>query len=201
MTKIWINKEKGDDSLIGIGNNKIYKANPKEQKLTQFVDLIETDSAHIDILSIPFSYIRSIQFQIGKKYIKVCFGQESEEHLKISDEDKRVEIFKYFKENVPSMEFRSKKYTVIEAIKKPLIALVVALLLYLWTMHYVLEIASGTQYELIGNGGSISGIVFSLAQLGLVKVNIIFAALFSIGIFSAVKKGKKPAEILEIYKK
>lgn len=200
MTKIWINPQKGDDTIIGIGNHKIFKSNPKEDKISHFTKLIEEDSAHVDILSIPFSYIKSIRYQIGKKYISVCFGQDSEEHFRIQEENKRIEIFKYFRENIPSMEFRPIKFSVFEAIKKPLVAIVVVLLLYIWTMHYVLEIANGAQYELIGNGASVSGIVFSLAQLGFVKVNILFVILISIGVFSAVKKGKNPPEILELYR-
>lgn len=200
MTKIWINKLKGDDRIIALGNNKIYKSNPKESKIPEFVKKIEEDESSIDILSIPFSYLRSVQFQMGKNYIQVNFGQESEERLKIQDESKRIEIFRYFKENIPGMDFRSEKYSLLKAIKKPAIAMAVALVFYLWTMHYVVQIANGVQYELVGNGFSFGAIAFSMANLGMTKVNLLFGILMLLAGYSIYKNGKNPPEVIEIYR-
>lgn len=163
MTKTWINKEKGDDLILAIGNNKLYKSNPKEGKIDLFLNNIENDVSHIDILSIPFSYLRSIQLQKDKKYIQVNFGKESEEFFRVNDELKRVEIFKYLKENIPAISYEFDKYTIFKSIKKPLIALIVILLMFIWTMYYAIQLSAGTEYELIGNGASLGSIAFAVA--------------------------------------
>lgn len=200
MIKTWISSEKGDDKIIALANNKILKANPREAKTQEVVTNIENDTLSADILSIPFSYIRSVQLPKGKKYIQVNFGEESEEHLRICNEFKRVEIFKYFRENIPQMTYRFEKYSKIKAMQKPLIAVAVVAVLFLWTMFYAVPLSMGAEYELTGNGGSLTGIVFSLAMLGIPKICLIFGTLLLLGTYSAIVKGKNPPEIHELHR-
>jgi hypothetical protein len=195
MVKTWTSTENGNDKIIGIGHQKLYKANPVHDEMSTIVNQINNDIPSNYILSIPFSYIRSVQLEKSTNYIQVNFGHESEELFRIRDDQKRFEIFKYFRDNIPVLQYQLEKYSVLKAIRKPLIATSVVLVLYLWTMYYVIQISNGTEYELIGNGASLSGIVFSLAQLGIEKVNLIFGILILIGAYSAVRKGKNPPEI------
>jgi hypothetical protein len=195
MNKIWINTEKGDDKIIALSNNKILKANPKENMEHQYEIDIKNDVISNDVLSIPFSYIKSIQLQDNKKYIQVFFGQESEEYLKIKDDTKRKEIFDYFKDNIPLTTYRVEKYSNSKKANKPLIAGVVIFVLYLWTVYLAAEIETGSQYEVIGNQRSIASIVLVIAQLGVIKVTLIFGSLLTIAVYSYIRKIRNKANI------
>ncbi len=188
MDKIWINKEKGDDTIIAIGNKTIYKANPKLNKITDYVSELENDTIPKDVLSIPFSYIENIQYQEGKRYVQVFFGHDSEEHIRINDLKKKLEIFKYFKENIPSTTYSFERYSAFKSGKKPMIAMFITSLLFAWTLYLAIQIEIGYQYELVGSGRSLTGIVLVLANLGIFKVILIFGSLLGIGLFSMIRK-------------
>ncbi|MDX1903316.1 MAG: hypothetical protein SFU27_04085 [Thermonemataceae bacterium] len=197
MNKIWINKEKGEDKIIAIDSDKLFKINPETEKIFQYVSDIENNIISKDVLSIPFSYIKTIQYQEGKNYIQVFFGQESEEHLRVNDVLKLRAIFQYFKENIPKIEYRFEKYSAIKSARKPLRAVIVTSLLFIWTLYYAMQI--GYKYELIGSGKSITGIVFALAHLGIVNVSLIFCTLIGVGLFSMIKKMRNRPLVHKLY--
>jgi hypothetical protein len=195
MNKIWINTEKGDDKIIAISNNKILKANPKEYKLHQYEIDIKNDIISNDVLGIPFPYIKSIQLQENKKYIQVFFGHESEEYLRIKDDTKRKEIFDYFKNNIPLTAYRIEKYSDSKTARKPLIAMIIIFVLFLWTVYLAGEVEIGSQYKVVGNQRSIASIVLAIAQLGVIKVTLIFGSLFAIAVYSYIRKTRNKANI------
>lgn len=199
MNRIWRNTEKGDDKIIAIGNNMIYKANPKEDKVDAYFEKIQENNIPNDVLGIPFSYIKSIHYIEGKDYIQVFFGQESEEHLRIKDTNKRNEILKCFKETIPQSNYRLERYSAFKAAKKPLIAIFILLLLFAWPLYIAIQIAFGYEYELIGNGRSVSAIILILANLGVTRVVLIFGSLIGVGVLSTIKKIKNKPVLHEIY--
>lgn len=190
MNKTWISREKGDDKLIGIANEVIYKVNPKMDEISDYAERIKQNKISQDILSIPFSYIKSIQHQEGKKYIQVFFGHESEEHLRIKDTTKRFEVFKHFKENIPSIAYEREEYSALKAGRKPLIALIILSLLFAWTLYLAIQISMGYDYEIVGNRDSIIGLVLGIAYLGIMKVILIFGSLITLGLWSMIRKMK-----------
>ena len=198
MNKIWVNKEKGNDTIIAIDNEKIFKVNPKLEKLDTYVKNIEKDIVSDDVLCIPFTYIKAIQLRENKKYIQVFFGGESEEHIRIIDHHKRKEIFEYFKENIPKTNYQFVKYSPLKSAKKPLVAMTILSLLFVWTLYLAIQIQIGYEYELIGNGRSITAIVLGLAQLGIFKVILIFGSFLTIAFFSVLHKLRNRPEIHEI---
>jgi len=195
MDKIWINNEDREDRIIAIGNKTIYKLNPKSYNISQNVTDLENDNIPKEALSIPFSYIRKIQYKEGTKYIRILFGKESQENFRINDIQKRFEIFKYFKENIPKTKYEFEKYHPFKAAKKPIIAVSITLLLFLWTLYLAGEIEKGYEYEIVGgSGASITGIVLGLANLGIVNIILIFGSLLTIGIIAIIRKmNKRPS--------
>lgn len=199
MNKIWINEEKGEDKIIGFGNNHIYKINPKEEKILDYAREIENNNISDKVLSIPFSYLKGIEYQEGKKYILIYFGQESEEQIRINNIEKRFEIFKHFKDNLPNSEYDFEKYSALKAGKKPLIAVVILSILFAWSFSLALNIESGYEYELVGSGRGITGIVLALANLGTVNLFLIFGILIGIGVFSMVTKMRKKPSVHTVF--
>jgi hypothetical protein len=199
MDKIWINKKKGEDKLIAIGNNCIYKVNPKADRVEQYTNDLKNGTVSDDVLSIPYSYIKNIQYQEGKQYIQVFFGQESEEYIRIKDDNKRNEIFKYFKDNIPGTAYQFEEYSAFKSGKKPMIAVILTSLLFAWTLYLSIQIELGYQYELVGGSGhSITGLVLALANLGVLKVVLIFGSLLGIGLSSMIRKMRNRPSVHDI---
>ena len=112
--------------------------------------------------------------------------------------NKLVEIFKYLKENIPNTIYNHEQYSAFNAGKKPLIAVAVVFILFIWTMYLVIQIQMGYEYELVGSGISISGIVLGLASLGMVNVILIFSTLLGLGLYSMIRKMKNRLTVHEI---
>ena len=92
----------------------------------------------------------------------------------------------------------SKKTPSLFAYAKPqLFAILFTFGLFLWSLHYAIQIENGGEYILEGRAG-ISSIVYSIGLLGIVKVVLLFSFLLGIGIYSLIKKNKTRSEIEEL---
>jgi hypothetical protein len=180
MNIIWINTENGEDKIIAISNEKILKANPKTEKIELCITDIKNDIVNKDVFGIPLSYIKSIQLQENKKYIQVFYGQDSEEYLRINDDAKRKEIFEYFKDNISSTEYRIEAFNNTKSAKKPLIAIVIVIVLFIWTLSVASGVESGKEYEVLGNKRSIASFVLAIAQFGTIKITLAFLLLLGL---------------------
>ncbi|RZJ51479.1 MAG: hypothetical protein EOO19_00420 [Chryseobacterium sp.] len=198
--EIWKNKNKGDDKLIVYYNNAIYKGNPKNEEIESTIYKLKTDNiAPSNLMSIPLAYLKEVNFEEGKKYIEVLFGTDSSEHMTITDENKKVEIFEYLKNNIPNSENYVDTFSKFRAGKKPLIALLFISLLFIWVLYLALKIEHGNQYEIIGGHyNSISGIALGLASLGVKNVLLLFGTFFSLGIYGLITKTRRPKIVHKI---
>jgi len=192
--KIWTNEEPGNDKIIAYMDKTIYKGNPKTGDIYKYtLDLEMRNVSSNTFLGIPLNYIKQIKMQEGKEYIEVLFGKSSSEHLRIKNSTTRNEVFEYFKQNIPG-RYTIEKYSKLQAGKKPLIAMVVVMALFLWSLYYAVNIEGGITYT-VSNGLSLTGIVLSIAYLGVTKVIMIFSFLFAIAASSFFLKIKKPPVI------
>ena len=195
--KIWRGNEKTDDKIIALIDSIIYKANPANDEIEHYIsDLRQGIIPTKKTLGIPLSYIKEIRMQEGKNYLQVFFGQDSEEHVRIHDDMQRSEVFNYFKENIPNVSFTVEHYSILKAGKQPLIALLVLIILFLWTLSYAVSIEHGNQYEVTGGHyNSIAGIVLSIASFGVTKTTIVFSVFLAIAVWSFINKAKNPPVI------
>jgi len=197
--QIWKTENPKDDKIIAYFNQTIYKGNPKPGEVDQ--DILTLKTSNIpqgNYFGIPLRYISTINLQDGKDYIEVLFRGDSE-HLKISDLQKREEIFEYFKQIIPGNVFFINEYSKLKAGKKPLIALGVLIPVFLWALYIAIEKEQGVDYDVTGqNYNSLAGIILVLASLGVKNLVLLFGALFSIAIFSFIRKTKKPPVIKQL---
>ena len=149
-------------------------------------------------MGIPLDYIKEIRFQEEKKYIEVFFGGSSYEHFKISDENKKIEIFEYFSSLFPNATISKEKHSKLKAGKKPLSAVLVLSLIFTWSLYISLNIEAGYGYELTGSPGSMAGVVLALASLGVFKLTLIFLSLISIALISFIVKTRTPTTLRRI---
>ncbi|MFI5129368.1 MAG: hypothetical protein ACHQFX_05225 [Chitinophagales bacterium] len=195
MIEVWTHSEPGNDKLIGFGNNIIYKANPRTEQETEILakGLKAGSYDSTKIWDISTKNCREIRLQDGKPYIEIFWGKEGEEQLRVADEYLRYKIFDRIRAGTPNAVYTVEKWNAFRAGKKPLIAMVVILALFAWTMFYAVEAQSGTVYY-IENGryDSLTGIVLGIASLGLIKVVTIFSCLLGIALFAFIRKAKKP---------
>jgi hypothetical protein len=91
--KYWINEIPGNDKLVIWDGNKIYKANPKENKMRDFESSLKKSEIPEGIFSIYKSQIKMIEMDESKKYICVYFGTDSYEHIRVLNSETKKEIF------------------------------------------------------------------------------------------------------------
>lgn len=197
--KIWRSEEKGDDKIIAYFDNMIYRVNPKPGDIEQVLYDFTINKAPIkDFIGIPLNYVREINLEDGKEYIVVLFNKDSYEHLKIKDQSKRIEIFEYFKNNLPKTTFLTDRYSKMRAGKKPIIAMCIILALCIWTFYVSTGMEEGNQYEVVGKQNSVAGIVLTIAALGTTNVLLLFGFLFAIALTSFIYKTKRPKIVHKI---
>jgi len=187
IKKFWTSKDKGNDSIILVANDMIYKGNKKPENLNESISQIYSDKIPKGLFSLPYKYINKIQMQEGKNYLGIIFNQDSNEQLRILDENKRREVFDYFKENIQIARYEFVEYSIFKTIKKPLVAFVVITLLSFWAygIANMLENGEGVGTQLV--------IVLFLAGLGTKNLLIfysIFLAILTISI--SLKLRNKP---------
>ena len=195
--KIWRGNEKTDDKIIALINSTIYKGNPPDNEIEHaLADLRNGIIPARKFMGIPLHYIKEIRMQEGKIYLQVFFGKDSEEHLRIQDDLLRKEIYDYFKLNIANTSFYTDHYSKLKAGKKPLIALAVVSVLFLWTLYYAVGFDRGFQYETTnGRYDSLTGIVLSIASFGVVKTTIVFSVFILIAVWAFISKAKSPPVI------
>lgn len=192
--KIWRANEKTDDKIIAFVNSTLYKANPPDNEIDYYISdfrngIIPTKKN----LGIPLHYIKEIRMQESKTYLQIFFGKDSEEHFRIYDENLKKEVFDHFKENIPSAQFITERYSKLKAGKKPLIALAVVSALFLWTLYYAVGFDRGIQYETEnGRYDSVTGIILAIASFGVVKTILFFGFWFVIALWSFLRKISRP---------
>jgi hypothetical protein len=190
MTKIWTNYDNKGDKLIAFANNTIYKANPKTDEIENIVSQMKmNDFTNGDLFYVLAAEIRDIRLQEGKDYIQVLFGKDSEEHLQIKDDARREEIFNFLKDTLPDTSYTVDRYSKLKAVKKPLIALAVVEVLFLYTLFMAWELEMG---ESVMATGRIGALLVGIAGLGMVKVFLVYGALTGIVATSIALKMKNP---------
>ena len=191
--KIWTSTDKDDDKIIVYLNEMIYKANPPLSKVEAYVsDLKMQQAPSAAFFGIPLRYISEINMQKGKKYIEILFKGDSE-HLKVKDDTIRNEIFEFFSQNISGATHSLMSQSKFQSVKKPLIAMVVIAVIFLWSLYIAKGMEDGNEYDVSGQRyHSIAGIVLAIASLGVNKVLLIFGALLTIAAISLINKYKHP---------
>jgi hypothetical protein len=191
--KIWTSVEKYDDKIIAYLNDTIYKANPPVNQVEAYaLDIKIQNNLAKNFFGIPLHYISEINIQEGKKYIEVVFKGDYE-YLKVKDDRVRNEIFEFFKQNIPGATHSIVKLSKFQTAKKPLIAMGVVCIIFLWCLYIATGIEAGNEYDVTGEHyHSVAGIILLIASLGINKIILIFGALLAIAGISFQKKYRNP---------
>ena len=194
MQRIWKLNDSKSNKLIIIKDKSIYKGNPNENDFNR-VNFETTDLSFLkNLFSIPYSYINKIENQKGKNYIKIFFGNDSEEELFIDNESIKNEVFEFIKTNAPNLKYSSKVPSVLNYVKAQLFAIVFMTAIFIWSLYLALQIESGVVYGLVGGRPGLTGIVLAIANLGSVKVISGYLIFLAIVTFTLTKKLKSRGE-------
>jgi len=198
--KIWSSFEKGDDKIVAYLNGTIYRGYPTIDEIDAIVFNFKMQEIPTkNFTAIPSHYLKQISLDEGTNYIEILFGSESIEHLRIKDTVKKKEIFDYLKSNIPKARFYIGKYSKIRAGKKPLIAICIITLIFLWTFYIADGIENGIEYGVTGDHkNSLAGIVLGLASLGTKYNALLFGTFFVIALLAFIQKIKKPKIVQRI---
>ncbi|MRX67382.1 hypothetical protein SAMN06265349_1011067 [Flavobacterium resistens] len=197
MHKIWKLKNlKSNDKVIVIKDNIIYKGNLQENELNRINSETHDFTFLKDLFSIPYAYIKQIENQDEKNYIKIFFGRDSEEIIYIDNENIKNEVFEFIKLNNPHFKYSAETPDSISYAKAQFFALLSISVIFIWSLYLALQIESGVRYELVGGGNpGITGIVLAIANLGSIKIITGYIILLSIGIFALLRRLKSRSEI------
>jgi hypothetical protein len=198
MLTIWTASDKNSDKIIAVASNIIYKGNPKPDQLQHCIRSLENGAIAENLFGIPFGYVKTVTLEKSGTQIEIQFGNDSTEELRMTDETKRLEIFSHLKENIPNTIYTSEKLTAWDSAKKPLYALLFMAIIFGFSISTAWEIEHGSQYELRGSGRSVAAIVLLLANLGVVKLCLLFVTIFTIIGISIAKKSRNRPEIMQI---
>lgn len=189
MTQIWTSSNKGD-KIIAFANNTLYKANPKDENVAFLAARMKAnDFSDPALFALPLDIIRSIHWQEGKDYIQVFFSRESEEHFIIKDPMVREEIFNHLKTYIPGASYGVDKHDKIKAAAKPIAALTVVGLLFIYSIHVMYELDSGESVMAFGNIGAL---IVGLVLLGPLAVLFIYGVLIAIAGYAVYRKMRNP---------
>jgi len=197
MIKFWNIKKERNINIILVNETSVFKGKIKNEELNHFSKLIENKKIPENLFEIPFSYIKKIQSQENKNYIKIYFGKESEEELICENENLKKEIFNYLKENISTLGYSKEIPSIIKYAKPQLFSILVTLGIFLWSLYYAIQIENGAEYILEGRAG-LGTIVYSIALLGVIKVVLLFSLLIGISVYSLIKKTKSRSEIEQL---
>lgn len=195
MQKHWTIKESKHNTLIVIKEQSIYKGKPKAEDL-QSINIDTKDVSFLnDLFSIPYSYIKKVENQSGKNYIKIFFGKDSEEELYVDNEHLKNEIFEYLKTDIPNLKYSSELPSIIKYAKPQLFALLSITGIFIWSLYLAIQMESGVEYEIVGGRPGILGIILAIANLGVFKIIIGYAALLSISLLALIRRLKSRTEV------
>ncbi|WP_411767594.1 hypothetical protein [Winogradskyella sp. A3E31] len=200
MQKFWKIKGSKSNKLIYIKDKTIYKGNPKQEELNKLNAETSNLSFLENLFSIPYSYIKRIENQSGKNEIKIFYGSGSEDELIVKNRVIKQEIFGFLKSDLPNFNYSSKIPSILNYGKAQFFALLFMTGIFVWSLYLAIQIQNGAEYEIIGSGRSITGVVLFLANFGIIKNIIGYIVILFIIIISLVKKLKSRSE-MEILKR
>jgi hypothetical protein len=201
---IWTSNQKKDTKIVAIKDEVIYLFNPKVAEIDNYVyDLNMNKIPQKNVMSIPFRYIKVIKFYENKNLIEILFASSTEEII-MSDPGKREEIFKYFDQNIPGLKYYVDSYSGPQAAKKPFIALLVVLGLFIWSYIIADGFEHGDMYDVAGQHQtryhSIAGLVLVLASLGTKRLILVFSCLIMIAGIAVYRKMKSPFVVRTLWR-
>jgi len=199
IEKTWINRKKGEHNFILFNNDTLYRRLIKDQEFNRIENEINNGIIDDKFIGLPISYIKTIEFREDDDALNIEYGKDSEDEIKVSDPILRKDIFDYIKANTSFVKFKQQQPSIIRRIKKPLIALVILLGIFLYIYSIIDGMNQGYEYELVGSGGpGIAGIVLMMAGLGLLKNVLIFGSLASIAMYRIYKNYQDDSEIFTL---
>lgn len=196
MIKIWKPTEPKSDKLILIKNECIYKGNPNFEELNKISQDFSNVSEIKGLFSIPYSYIKKIENQSGKNYIKIFLSPDVEEHLNIYDERLKNEIFSFLRKELMFFKYKIEKPSFLKYTKPQLFGILLLTLIYISTMYFAIQLANGYSFELHNSRvGGIIGMLILLAENGYLKLTLWYSIILGLVVFTLIKKNKSRSEV------
>ncbi len=199
MKKYWIQNNK-HNRLIFIKDNTVYLGSPKDINDLNLINELEKGITPKNMFNIPYSYIRKIENQEGKNIITIDFGEDSEEKLRIDNENIKKEIFELLKNELSEFGYIQKTPTIYKQAKPQIFAILILTGIFLWTLFLAIEKSKGIDYEIVGKAG-INAIVLGLAQFGTFNVIIGYILLISVVFFLLIKRVKNRSQTEYLFRK
>jgi hypothetical protein len=195
IDKVWFNKKEKEHNIIAFADNTLYRVKSKDIEFQRLKNELNRGIISDQFIGIPLGYMTSIELQENKNFLNIKYGSESEEQIIISNKSLKLEIFNYIYSIEYFTTYDNKKPSIIERIKKPLIALLVVLGIFTYVFLIINGMNQGYEYEVSGGRPGIGGFILIFADLGLMKNILIFGSLAMIAIFRMYMNFKDDGKI------
>ncbi|MEO0683591.1 MAG: hypothetical protein AAFY76_00740 [Cyanobacteria bacterium J06649_11] len=173
IRKVWWPKHQKDELVI-ITENSIVKGKVKQDRLYETKAQISNDQIPGFLFSVPFTYIRRVDFSDAMKYIEVHLKKDDSVQIRVQDESLRLEVFEYLKELLSDFQYAHKQESLWRKIKGTIIAFVVLNGILLWSYQVAGMIERqeyiGTQLVIVA---AVAGLGTRTLILVIVAINIL----------------------------
>ncbi|MBR8533934.1 hypothetical protein KDU71_00045 [Carboxylicivirga sediminis] len=198
LEKTWYNNTNRDHNFVVYNDHKIYRLKAKPENHHHINRELSVGSINQNFIALPISYIKRIEYRADNINLRIFYGKNSEDEIRISQPKLREDIFLYLKSKTKHAKFEVDTPGLLKRIRKPLIALCVVLGIFLYVMSVVNGMNAGYEYELSGGRPGIGAIVLVMASLGAEANILIFSFLSLIAGIGIFVKGKDNSEIHRI---
>ncbi len=197
IEKIWINRKESGHNFILFHNYIHYRRKVDKDSISLVENELKHEKISDKFIGLPITYIKKIEFRDDDKFINISYGSDSVDSIEINDQPLRKEVFEYLKTNTNLKKNYIKKPGVLNRIKKPLIALLVVVVIFIYVYSIMNGLNEGYEYEIVGGrrGAGLGGIILGLAHFGLMKNILIFAPLALIAMYRIKKNLDNDSEI------
>ncbi|WP_299522856.1 hypothetical protein [Winogradskyella sp.] len=192
MQKFWKLSQSKSNKLIFIKDQCIYKGNPKQEELQKLNEHTTNLDFLKNLFSIPYAYIKQIENQKGKDYIKIFYGSGSEDELVIKDSNIKKEVFDFLRQDMSKFKYSSGLPSALKYAKAQFFALLFTTLLFIASLYFAVKIENGTEYEIMGRG--ILTLIIAIANLGVIKVVLGYIIIVGIVCLALVNRLKSRSE-------
>ncbi len=190
IVKIWKLTDSKSNKLILIRDQSIYIGNPNQEDLNK-LSSTSTDFEFVNqLFSIPYSYIKSVENQVGNRELNIFYGRNSEEKIIAEREEIKNEIFDYLRLDLKNFNYSSQLPTVLNYAKAQFFAFFIVTAIFIWSLYLAVQIESETDFKNESLRTGIYGLVFIIANVGVTKIILGYTVLLAITLIALARRIK-----------
>ena len=197
--KVWTNYKDKEDNFIVYSSSILYRIKVKTNQYQEIIDELNSNTINANFIGIPISYIKKIDFKETNSYLKLYYGKNSVDTIKISDKNTRKAIFDYLGKYVRTSRQEVIKSSFFRRTRKPLIAFILLIIALFFVMTIKSGLESSYEFEFATMSSQIiGGLLVAIANLDSKIQGAIFISLSLISLYRIIKLNQDNSDTYRI---